>query len=214
MAMAEADFISCEFTTKSPTSKTLMRWGRPDEVFVSVQLPGRGAQSAAQRGRRWQGVPAGAEKLQKLLATWADLRSGTVHDYTLYLKRGGKKIASMMWAADSETKELTELRGLLEGVGHLAFAEALAYWEEGHQMTQHKLHEKAAYSLSTGTRILGDRYRTPGLRDDTGTYLVFAEHQARAGKLDLACGFHDRLLRCRLAIYRQVHKLPGLDAVL
>lgn len=207
MAINEATFLACELAAKSATSKVLMRWSKPTEVFVSVQLPGRGAQSAAQRGRKWQGVAADAETLQQRLTQFGDLHVGTTQDYLLYLKRQGKKVATLQWSAAAETKELTELRTLLENVGHLAYAEALAYWEEGSQLRQYKQYEKAMQSLTTATKLLGDRYRTPDLRDDTGTYLVYAEHLARGGKGDVACKTHDGALRSRLAVYRQVNPL-------
>src|SRR5262245_44771921 len=174
MSLNEADFIACEFSVKSPSSKSLVRWLKPGEVVVSVQLPGRGAQSAAMRARKWQGFPADAEGVQRKLGTFGDLTLGGLHDYMLYLKRGGKKVATLLWAADTESKQLAELRGLLERVAHLAGAEAMQYWDEGHQLGQHKLHAKAMEALQTGTKILGDRYRAPGLRDDTGSLLVFA----------------------------------------
>jgi hypothetical protein len=210
MALAEADFIGSEFSTKTATSKTLVRWVKPDEVVVSVQLPGRGAQSAALRARKWVGEPANAVAVQRRLGNFGDLNLGGLADFTLYLKRGGRKVATLNWAAVNETKELAELRGMLDGVAHLPCAEAMAYWDEGHTLTQHKLYAKASQTLATGLRILGERYRGPTLRDDTGTHLVMAEHHEKAGQADAACRLFDRVLKSRIAAYQALRGLEDL----
>src|SRR5207244_493254 len=151
---------------------------------------------------KWQGLPPDAEVVQKKLGNFGDLTLGGLHDYMLYLKRGGKKVATLLWAADTESKELTELRRLLERVAHLACAEAMQYWDEGHQLGLHKLHAQAIQTLQTGTTILGDRYRVPGLRDDTSSQLLFAEHSEKAGQADSAWRILDRALKSRIGAYQ------------
>jgi len=209
MPLNEADFIVCEFAAKQPTGKTHLRWGKPAEVFVQVQLPGRGAQTAALRARKWVGESPAAEALQKKLALLGDQGSGTLHDFVLYLRRGGKKVATLLWSAKDETKTLAELRALLGQVGHLAFSEALAYFDEGTQLGRSKVYGRATQLLTGGLKALADGYRSPDLRDDTGSYLVLAEHLDKSGKPDQAFATYSRVLRSRLDAYRQLHGLTG-----
>jgi hypothetical protein len=201
------DFIPCVFAARGATSKTLLRWVQPNEVVVSVQLPGRGGHGTSLKPRRLAGFPAQGEGVQKALAGVGDLKQGAIPDYTLTVTRAGKRL-TQTWSADTETGELAALRGMLEAVGHLACAEAVAYWEAGRQLGRNGVFEPALRSLRTGLARLGDRYRSADLRDDTGLHLVIAGHHEETKQWRAAWDLAGKVLRSRILAYQF---LRGVD---
>jgi hypothetical protein len=200
------DFVICAFSSKLPGSKTLLDWPQPNELTVTVQLPGRGALSSALRARKLRGFPAGGAKVQEAVANLADQQRGDIPDFTLYTVKQGKK-TTLTWTVDSETPALAGLRSLLEGIGHLRCLEALAYWEFGHDLGGNGVFPAALRLLRAGIGQLGDGYRTAGLRDDTGTQLVIAEHHEQMDDLEPAWDICSRVLRSRISIYERRHGL-------
>jgi hypothetical protein len=203
--VSDANFIPCEFSCNRRTSKWLIRWLKPAELFVAIQLPGRGAQSSALRGRTWLGLPPDGAALQQKLADLTDLRLGKLADFTLHIKHRARKNVALTWSEDEETKQLADLRQMLEKVGHFRYAEALAYGRQGDELGRTRVYGRAIQSLRTGLEALGERYWSEDLRDDTGLYLLLAQTSERAGQMDAAWSTYNTVLSSRLGAYQRLH---------
>jgi hypothetical protein len=204
-SVSDANFIPAEFVCNRKTSKGLIRWLKPNEVSVSVQLPGRGAQSSAQRGHTWLSCPPDGDKAQDKLAVLEDLKVGKQADFTLRVRFRTKKGVTLVWSADEEPRNLAEIRELLDKVAHFPYAEALAYGQQGDQLGRSRVYGPAIQALRAGLQALGDRYLSDNLRDDSGLYVLVAQNSERAGQQDAAWTTYNTVLKSRLGAYQHLY---------
>ena len=205
MKAYESDFISLEFVSKRDGGQATIRWLKPTSVVTRVILPGTGPERPIERN--WDGLPEDTQRVQASIAGLRNKKLGRNDDYELQVISRGQKFATLVWDGDQETEELSDLRRMLERIGHLKFVEALAYLERGRAFVERGELASAIKSLRTGIQILGDLYVSPATEDDTGMKLVLAEHKEENGELDTALSLFERVLESRISEYLRLHKL-------
>jgi hypothetical protein len=208
-----ADFIAVDLILRGGADAggvAMVRWDRPARVGVSVQLPGAGPEKTFERA--WQGTPADAEALQAALAGQRDRGTGPGgdSDFSLRLSRAGKKFAARDWTSAGEPRDLAELRGRLERLGHVPCAVAMACWRRGDAYARDGLAQQAAASFREGVRALGNHYQHPDTIDDTGMKLVLADANERKREYAVAATLLGRVLESRIQMYI-LHHMKGLE---
>lgn len=200
--IVSADFVSLEFSSQRPHAAVTVAWPKPDSVTVEVKLSGEGP--AARRECTWKGLPPGAPRVQDALGGLTKPAGSGGDDNVLRLRRAGAE-TTVAWSAAAETPEQAQLREALEAATHMSYAEAGAHFERGRALAAAGDHAAGLKSLRTGIEVLGERFRGPHQRDDTGTKLAFARAKEKDGDLKTAYTLVERALESRLSEYRRIH---------
>ena len=197
----QREFVPIDYSSRNVRAAVTVAWPQADRVTVQVSLSGDGPASKLER--TWNGRPPAADRVLDALSGLGRPAGNGSDEHVLRVRRAGGETA-VAWSAAAETKELSQLREALDAATHISYAEATAHFERGKALAAGGDHAAGLKVLRTGVDVLGERFRAPHQRDDTGTRLTFARHKEKDGDLKAAYTLTERALESRLSEYRRV----------
>lgn len=204
--MADASIASAELTESRPDASLRVCWRQSGSVKVTVKLSS-GPNMPVERS--WQNLRDNWKEISAAVANLSE--HGVTSCDSFVLRAITAKGSSLMWAwcPVSETKELREVREMIENTAHAGYTEATAYLQRGHDLHEGRQFAAAADSFKNGIQILGNSYIDPETTiDDTGMKLVLAQSRENEGKLDVASTIFHRVLETRLKLYASRYLHP------
>jgi hypothetical protein len=197
----QREFVPIDYSSRNVHAAVTVAWPQADRVTVQVSLSGDGPASRLER--TWNGRPPAADRVLDALSGLGRPAGNGSDEHVLRVRRAGGETA-VAWSAAAETKELSQLREALDAATHISYAEATAHFERGKALAAGGDHAGGLKVLRIGVDVLGERFRAPQQRDDTGTRLTFARHKEKDGDLKAAYTLTERALESRLSEYRRV----------
>jgi hypothetical protein len=192
-----------EFRHSDLNHSFVIVWHYPDEVAVEVTLTD--SKPEHHHEQRWVGKPDDAETAFKTLTSLHSRRLGTEPEYRLRMSHENDVVTSSTWTRSLETEDLAEARRIIEKIGHVHYAAASAYLERGRKAAASEDMQEAVADFRRGIDILGERYISPEVDDDTDMKLLLAEDYEAEDKMDMAANLFDRVLESRLQTYAFLH---------
>ncbi len=194
-----AGFSEIRFSLNRPSRSAVVKWSGDDSITANVMITDNGTVHLFQQ--IWKGKPVGSADLDKCLQSVSNLTSTGGATYKLELARGDKERKSLSWSEENETKELGQLRVLLDQTLYLYFSESLACMKRGRALKSAGAPDDAIAMIREGIDVLGDRYIDEPIPDDTSMKLSLAEVRYDAGDSDQAYALLDRVLESRVQVY-------------
>lgn len=181
-------------------------WTAADQVRVVVRLDP--ADPAAVLERTWPVPEPAARSLAQRLAGLAP-RRGSGDAFSLEMRQPDGATLRMVWGPQEEADWQARIRAEIAAMAHLPYTRALAAQAYGRALADRGAARQAAEVLRHGVQVLGNRYTTAVIADDTATKLALANDNMAAGDFARAVVLYDRVLEARTTLYRESFKPQG-----
>ena len=199
LTMSAAEIVSAELQENRPDASLRFLWRKPGSATVAVRLSVGPAEAVE---HHWSSLEQNWKEISAALAALQQPVVGSCSDFALRAITAKGITVQWSWCAASETRELKEVREMIEEKAHVEYVEATAHLRGGHDLAGGKQFAAAADSFKKGIQILGNRYLDQSKTvDDTGMKLVLALSKENEGKLDMASAILERVLETRLKLY-------------